>query len=411
MTLRRAVLLLAATSGFAQEWTQWRGPNRDGVAAGFRAPASWPAALTRRWSVPAGSGYSSPVVSATHIFAHTREQDQEVVGAFERASGKLAWRKSYPAAFQKNKYALSMGQGPFSTPLLQQGRLFTLGATAILSCWDARTGGLLWRHDYSGAADTSRLFTGTAMSPAIDEGRLLIHTGDDSKGVFRALDAATGTERWRWEGDGPGYASPLVVTLGGTRQIVTLTDRRAIGLAAADGALLWSIPFKDEWNENIVTPVFHEGRLIFSGVRTGTFALEITRGAGAWTTKKTWDNSGIAMYMSSPVLDGPHLYGLSSRNKGQFFCLDASTGRVLWTTTGRETQNASLVSAGEFLLLLTAEGELIVTRKNPQRWVQVARYTVSGSPAFAHPVLLGEGVLIKDDRALSLWDWAAASGR
>src|SRR5918993_973895 len=192
------------------------------LCGGGATAKEWPKALVQKWKVAAGGGYSSPVVAGGRVFLHTRQGEQEVVSAFELATGKAVWTKSYDAAFDKNQYAVKMGKGPNSTPLVHEGRLYTLGVNAVLSAFDAKTGALLWRKDF-GRPDTSKLFCGTAMSPVIEKGLLIVHVGDDRGGKVVAFDAASGAERWSWAGDGPGYASPVVAELAGARQVVTLT--------------------------------------------------------------------------------------------------------------------------------------------------------------------------------------------
>jgi outer membrane protein assembly factor BamB len=387
----------------AQDWTQWRGPARDGVVKAFPTPAAWPKELTRKWKVEAGGGYSSPVVAGGRVFLHTREGEQEVVTSFDLATGKTVWAKSYPAPFAKNQYAVRMGKGPNSTPVVHQGRLYTLGVTAILSAFDARTGELKWRKDFSPKIDTSKLFCGTAMSPVVEKNTLIAHVGDDRGGSMIAFDLATGAEKWEWFGDGPGYASPLVVDLAGARQVVTLTDKSVVGVSADNGKLLWKAPFPDEWNENIVTPVVAGKTLIVSGVRQGTRAFEIVRTAGGFEAKQLWHNPQVQMYMSSPVLEGDLLYGMSNTRKGQYVCLDAKTGQTLWATEGRDGSQAAVLSAGSVLLFLTSDADLIVAAKSRKAFEPLARYKVAESATWAHPALLGKQILVKDEASLSLW--------
>lgn len=395
--------VLGMTTVSAQEWPQWRGPNRDGVLTGFAAPATWPQELTRVWKSPVGGGYSSPIVSGSRIYVHTQQEGKEVISSIDMKSGKTLWSQSYPADFNKNRYAREMDKGPYSTPLVHDGSLYTLGTTGILSSFDARTGDLKWRKDFSEYADTSRLFCGTAMSPLVDRGLLMVHVGDDRTGWVIGFDANTGSERWRWKGDGPGYASPIVADLEGERQFITLTDKSVIGISVEDGRLLWSFSHADEWNENIVTPVLDGNRLIISGVRQGTRAIELKKNGEAWAPTQLWHNSKIRMYMSSPVLSGGFLYGLSSLRKGQFFCLDIRNGEARWTTLGREAENASILASQEFLFLLTDEGRLIVAAKSPEGFSPLARYTVADGPTWAHPVLWKGGILVKDSTSISLW--------
>ncbi|HYP26496.1 MAG TPA: PQQ-binding-like beta-propeller repeat protein [Blastocatellia bacterium] len=408
MRIQKAILLSALLAGLsaqtaaAQDWNQWRGPGRDGVVSA-QAPSKWPKTLRSVWKVPVGGGYSSPVVSDGRVIVHSRREESEVVSVFDLKTGKPLWDSSYPVPFNKNQYAIEMGKGPNSTPVVSGGRVYTLGVSAILSCFDLKSSELKWRKDFSKEIDTSKLFTGTAMSPVLEKGMVIVHVGDDRRGRVIAYDAVTGEERWKWEGDGPGYASPIVVNLEGERQLVTLTDKSAVGISADSGRLLWKLPFPDEWNENIVTPVLYQKTLIFSGVRAGTMGVKVARSGDQWAAEKVWHNPELAMYMSSPVLDGDHLYGLSAKKKGQFFCLDAKTGKTLWATTGREGSNAAVLSAGKSLLFLTTDASLIVVNKSASGFEQLARYTVADNPVWSHPVLLGKQILIKDSSNLSLW--------
>jgi outer membrane protein assembly factor BamB len=217
-----------------------------------------------------------------------------------------------------------------------------------------------------------------------------------------ALSAETGDLKWSWTGDGPGYASPIVFNIGGSNQIVTQTQKSIAGFSAASGELFWQIPFETEYVQNIVTPVVYGQTLILSGLDKGTFAIKLVKRGQKWETEQVWKNPDVSMYMNSPVLRGDYLYGLSHKRKGQFFCLDARTGRSVWTTDGREGDNAAIVGAGPFLLLLTDGAELTVARTDPKQFEVVKKYSVADSPTWAHPVVIGKRVLIKDLSSLAL---------
>jgi len=381
----------------AGNWPQWRGPARDGSIDAPAAPAEWPTSFARTWRVDVGEGYSSPVVSAGRVFVHSRKDPIELVTAIDLSTGATVWQQSYTAAFTKNKYANLMAKGPNATPLVDDGRVFTLGASGLLVAWDAASGRRLWSKDFSGIVDTSKLFCGTSASPLLVNGLVVVQVGSDvGGGLVAALDPATGTSRWEWKGDGPGYASPAVIRVGSSSQIVTLTNRSVVGLDAAAGRLLWTIPFTDEWHENIVAPTWTGTELIVSGTRQGTHAYRLAERNGAWEATQAWKNSDIAMYMSSPVVADGVLYGHSARRKGQFVALDAASGAVKWATEGREGAHASVLLAPRHVVFLTEGGDLIVARRGSSGFEVEKRYEVAESETYAMPVVMGRDLIVRD---------------
>jgi outer membrane protein assembly factor BamB len=326
-----------------------------------------------------------------------------VVTAIDLATGKVVWEQKYAAPTSKNPYARQMAKGPYSTPLAADGRLYTLGTTAILSAWNAASGDLLWRKDFSSTIDTSKLFCGTAMSPLQTRDGLIVHVGDDRGGVMTAFDPRTGQQRWTRKLHGPGYASPIEITVHSVRQIVTMTTRSVVGVQADSGALLWEFPFDDEWNENIVTPVATASGVIVSGVRQGTRALEIARAGATWSARQTWHTPDVTMYMSSPVLTGGTIFGHSAKRKGQFVAMNPSDGSLRWSTEGRAGVSASVAVAGSHLVFLTTESEIIVAAVDPEAYRELRRYTVASSPTYAHPVLLRDRLIVRDATHVTVW--------
>ena len=398
-----ALLIACSAAAVEAQWPQWRGPNRDGVVAAASVPAAWPAKPTVKWKQSVGEGYSSPVVANGRVYVHSRKDPEEIVTAFDLTTGKPVWTARYQSAVNKNKYAAAMSKGPFSTPLVAGGRLFTLGTTAVLTAFDAATGAVKWRKDWSKEIDMSKLFTGTSMSPLIDGGLLIVHIGDDGGGAFRALDPATGAEKWSLPGHGPGYASPIVATLAGTRQLITMTDKAVVGVDTATGKQLWAIPFPDEWNENIVTPVVAGDILVVSGIRKGTLGYRIEKKGTAFAATQVWQNMEVPMYMSSPVVDRGYVYGFSSKRKGQLFCLDARTGTLKWSTEGRAGMNAAIQSAGADLVVLTTEADLLVVKRTPEKFEELRRYKVADGQTWAQPVLVPNGIVIRDADSVAFW--------
>ena len=387
----------------AQEWPQWRGPARDGSVSAKNTPAKWPDSLRRAWRVEIGEGYSSPVVSAGRVFVHGRRDPEEIVEAINLADGKIVWQQKYQAAFQKNQYAVSMAKGPHATPLVIGNRLFTLGVTAMLNAWDTATGKLLWTRDFSKSIDTSNLFCGTAASPLAVDGRVVVQVGSDVRGgQILGLNSATGATEWEWKGLGPGYASPVVIDLGGQTHLVTLTEGSIVGVDGKNGKELWSVPFPDEYHENISTPVWTGTYLIVSGTRQGTHAYSLAQANGKWQPTEAWKNPDVAMYMSSPVFGDGLLYGHSSKKKGQFVAVDAKTGALKWASDGREGEHASLLLTPQNVVFLTNGADLIVAKRNTPSFTVEKRYEIAQASTFAMPVLLGSSILVRDATGLML---------
>lgn len=401
-TVVALVITTSAQSGFAQDWPQWRGPNRDGMSSGFIAPKTWPEKLKPVWKISVGAGHASPLVVGGKIYLHSRENDNEVVAGFDLNTGKTLWRQSYTAPYSMNMAAFSHGKGPKSTPAFSNGKLYTFGISGILSCFEAATGNLQWRKEFSKQFKETSPTYGVSMSPIIDNSLCIVHAGGPQQGALMAFDAETGAVKWSWQGDGPGHASPIVAELAGTRQIITQTQKFCVGIAAATGQLLWKIPFTTDYDQNIVTPIISQGLIIFSGLDKGTFAVKVNKSGASWTTEQVWHNKELSMYMNSPVLSGPLLFGMSHRRSGQYFCLDAKTGATLWTSEGRQGDNAAIITAGDFLFLLNDEANLIVAEASAKAYEPVAKYTVADSETWAHPVVAGNNILIKDNSTLAL---------
>lgn len=395
------LLLAFAPTGNAQDWSQWRGPGRDGLVPASFAPKAWPESLKRVWRVETGEGYSSPLISHGRVFVHSRQDPEEMVTAIDYAKGTVLWQKKYAAPFNKNQYAVKMAKGPNATPLVFGDRLFTIGVTGVVSAWDTATGKQLWTKDFSNTVDTSKLFCGTAASPLLVNGLVVVQVGSDVHGgKIMALDPATGTSRWEWRGPGPGYASPVVINVGGTSQLVTMTNSSIVGLNAKDGVELWSAPFPDEWHENIVTPIWTGSHLIVSGPRQGTHAIALAQVNGKWQAIEAWKNADVTMYMSSPVYGDGLIYGLSEKRKGQFVALDEKTGAIRWITEGREGEHASVMLTPANLVYLTNNGDLIIARRATSKFEVEKKYDVAESATWAAPVFLGTDLLVRDASGL-----------
>jgi outer membrane protein assembly factor BamB len=410
MTIVRFALVVALLCGSlvrveaqraSTEYTQWRGANRDGAVASFTEPATWPQQLTQRWKAEVGPGYATPLVSGNRVYMFSRLGEDEVMSAFDAETGKVIWQTKYPASFTMQKSAARHGPGPKSTPVLFEGKLYAIGMTGIVTAYDAATGKQLWQKP--GEPGLIPLYTSHAFSPMVEGGAVIFHVGGHDKGALTAFDLNTGAVKWRWDGDGPGYGSPIVVELGGTRQIVTLTQQKLIGVDAGTGALLWERPYVTPSTTNSVTPILHGQTLIISGTGQPVVAFTVTRQNNQWTTTNVWENTDATYRLSNAVIVNDVLYALGTRNMGQYFGVDAKSGRTLWMSEGRQAGNAAIAKAGNVLFSLEDDGELVVLRSSRTAFEPLQRYKLSQEETWAQPAIVGNRIFVKDSSSLTLW--------
>jgi outer membrane protein assembly factor BamB len=387
------------TAVAAQDWPQWRGPNRDGGIAAFTPPSSWPAALTKRWQVEIGTGYATPVVVGDRVFAFSREGEDEVLRAVDAASGKQIWRAAYPAQFTMSPATRQHGPGPKSTPTYANGRLFTLGMTGVVLAFDARDGKVLWQ----APAPSSQPMYHTAMSPVVDGNLVIVHVGGPGAGALTAFDVATGKVAWQWTGDSPAYGSPIVADLGGTRQVITFTHENFIAVARDTGALLWRRPYTTPATTTAQTPLIHRGMVIESGRANGITAFRPTREGSTWTTPNVWHTDEVSVHMSDVVEVDGAIYGLSHLNRGQYFALDLESGKVLWKGDPRRAEHAAMARFGQTIFSLEDDGELVVLQASRTGFQPVKSYEVATSATWAQPAISGHRIFVRDVNTLALW--------
>jgi outer membrane protein assembly factor BamB len=390
-------LLFAATAAAQnapQDYPQWRGKTRDGSASAFAAPASWPETLKRKWKVEVGDGYATPIVVGSLVYAFTRRDGNEVLTALDAETGARRWQTGYAAPYAVTSPTAAHGAGPKATPVFHEGKLFTLGISGIVAAFDAASGRLLWRTD----APAEHPYFSAASSPLGDTGVVIAHPGN--YGPLTAFDADTGRVKWT-AGDGGFFASPIVATLAGARQVITVTQSSVIGVSIADGAVLWKYPWPGGMGGTM--PVLHGDTVIVSAGNAGVAAFTPTTRDGKWTAETIWETKDVSMYISNPVVIGDTLFGLSTRNSGQFFAIDAKTGTVLWLGQPRQATNTAVVKAGDLLFLLDDDAELIVARGSRTGFEPLQRYIVADSATWAQPAISGNRVFVKDVTSLTLW--------
>jgi outer membrane protein assembly factor BamB len=402
--MRYAILLCLFPCLFGADWSQWRGPNRN-ATTDVQVPSTWPDRLKKGWSITVGEGHSSPVVVGDRVYQHTRLDDQEVVYCLNWKDGKEIWKVTNKAPYEMHSAATGHGKGPKSTPTVVDGRVYTFGISGILSCLDAKKGEVLWRKEFGKQFKTTSPLYGTAMSPLVIDGLCIAHVGGHDQGNLAAFDAKTGEEKWSATKDGPGYSSPILATLANKKQLVTQTQNHLVGINPKNGQLLWKVPFTTGYDQNAITAVTHKNLVVFSGYEKPLQALKVLNTVDGFDTEEVWANRNFPLYMSSPVLVGDRLFGLSQKKRGVLFCVDCNTGKVIWENEGRSGDNASLVAVGKVILVLNTDGKLLVLNAARNQFDVIKEYTVSDTPTWAHLAIFEGGILVKDLKTLTRWDW------
>jgi outer membrane protein assembly factor BamB len=279
------------------------------------------------------------------------------------------------------------------------GKIVTLGVGGVVSCLDLN-GKLIWRKDPFPKI-VPRFFT--SMSPIIVDGMAIVHVGGQGNGGIIAFDLTTGDEKWRWAAEGPEYASPALMTVDGVKQIVTLAEKSIVGIATADGKLLWQLPFAPANRAyNAATPIIDGQTVIYMGAGRGIKAVKIEKKGDAFATAELWSNADVAPQFNTPVLRDGFLFGLS--DKGNLFCVDSRTGKTAWVDqTARDRGGfAAVVGAGSCLMALPSSSELTVFKLNDKQYEELAKIKVSDTPIYAHPVIAGNRIIIKDQETVAM---------
>ena len=392
-----SVWSLSVAGLVADDWPQWRGPHRDGKVPGFKAPEKWPERLTQKWKVIVGVGDSTPALVGDKLYTFGRQDADEVIQCLDVVNGKAVWENRYPADHVVTG-APARHPGTRSSPAIADNKICTLGVGGILSCLDAQNGKVLWRKqstdDYQGIPYKSD----ASMSPLLEGGMCFVHLGGKTNGALFAFDLVNGAPKWKWTGDGPASSSPVVMTAQSTKQLVTLTAKSVVGLSLADGKLLWQIPFEAVQGNN-TTPVVSGQTVIYTGQGKGTFAVKIEGQGSEFAAIPLWTNKQIGARFTTPVLKDGLLYGYN----GHFSCANAETGTTLWEDATNRGNSAALVDAGSIMLALTVNSELTVLKPSDKEYIELAHFKVADTETWAHPVVSGNRVFVRDRESVALW--------
>ncbi len=395
---------LAATAttetlkGPAPYWTDYRGPKRDGTYQEVPVLADWPAAgLTPLWKQPVGGGYASFVVARGRAFTIEQRGSQEVVAAYDVPTGRELWTNAWPAEFRESMG----GDGPRATPTWSDGRIYALGATGELRSLDEGSGKVIWRTNILSDSDARNLDWGMSAAPLVVDDTVIVLPGGSNGQSVVGYDRLTGKRAWSALGDKQAYASPMLVTLNGVRQLLVVSATRMMGLVPGAGKVLWEYPFPTYNGINAAQPlVIGDNRVFVSAsYGAGCAMVELSRDGDRFSVREVWRNNRMKNRFSGSVLRDGVIYGL---DEGILAALDAETGELKWKA-GRYGYGQILL-AGNNLIVLTEDGDLALVRAVPERHEELTRFHVLEGKTWNVPAIAGGYLLVRNLAEMAAFD-------
>ena len=392
----------APTNNWTPDWAFFRGPRWDGHYTARPLNVAWGTRpLTPVWKQPVGGGYASFVTARLGdlSLAFTIEQRgrQEVVAAYDVATGRERWTAKWDAEFKE----FMGGDGPRATPTFHDGRLYALGAEGELRALDAATGATLWRTNILSDAGASNLQWGMSASPLIVDDTVVTIPGGSRGRSLIAYNRLTGARAWSAGDDGQSYSSPMLVTLDGVRQILNVSAKRIMGLNPANGAVLWEFPWVTMYDVNAGQPIVIGDNRVFmsSGYDHGAVVLEIDMNGTRGSVKEIWQNNRMKNQFASSHFHNGFIYGLDD---GILACVDANTGERKWKA-GRYGHGQTVLVDGH-LIIATEEGDVALVRATPDKHDELARFPVLDGKTWNHPAFSDGRLLVRNISTMAMFD-------
>ena len=392
------LILLTWCQALGEDWPQFLGPSRNGVYSGAEV-GSWPkSGPTVVWKIDVGQGFSGPVVARGRVILFHRRENRAIVESLDAATGRGVWLAEYPTFYRDD---FGFDEGPRATPAIAGERIYTFGAEGVLEALDFATGKRIWSVDTQQKFGAGKGFFGAACSPLVEDGRVLMNVGGPNGAGVAAFDAATGKVLWTATSDEAGYSAPVLVTIGGLRHALFFTRNALVDIDAATGKVRFQFPWRSRSHAsvNAAAPVV-AGNLVFLSASYGTGATVVQIDGGG--VKQLWasDDALSNHYATSVYRDG-YLYGYHGRQEyGQSLrCIELKTGKVQWSADGFGAGTVTL--AGDRLLLLRENGELVLAAASPKEFRPLARAQLLPAVVRAYPALADGKLYVRNERTLA----------
>lgn len=335
--------------GVGVGWPALLGPSGDCASPERGLDLSWPeSGPPQQWRIAVGTGYSSPVVLHDTVVMFHRQGDREVVDGLNAETGRKRWSFSWPARYQ---CPFNHSSGPYSTPVLEQGRLYAIGAAGDLYCLDLDDGREIWHRNLYDDYQVVIEVWPAAASPLLERDRLIINAGGRKTGAgIVAIDKTTGRTLWTATEDGASCSTPRAATIHGKRYVFVWTADALVALDPATGRVYWRIPFCANNHEAAhgTPPLIVGDIVVVSGYQVGNLCLRVLPDGGyreLWRDKRRLLDS---QYNNLLHVDG-HVCGFSAVRR-RLRCLDLGEGNLKWSWRSKILNGTSLAVDGAYVL-------------------------------------------------------------
>jgi outer membrane protein assembly factor BamB len=422
--------VIAAEIDEGVSWPTWRGSRHNGHVEAATLPKVWPAPAPQPlWKAPLSEGWSSPIVADGKVFVTDRRDALERAAAYDATTGVLVWERTNPIDFDPHPVGRRHGNGPKATPVYSAGKVYTLGIAGWLQCLDARTGAVVWskslpsefgerrplpegrafvqQEDYVVVPVAARegapvpLF-GYTGSPIVVDDVLITAVGGTRGGTIMAFDKHTGAVVWKSLEENVSYSSPIVGAPVGRRQIIVATGPQLVGLDIADGKVLWSVPYQNQYDETIGTPVVAGDYVLLTAVGRPLSAWRIVAEAGKLRAVEAWQNEDLSSYLSSVIATEAHVFGMN--DGGEWNCAELATGKLMWRG-GNFGYYCTPVMAGDQTLAWNEQSQLAVIAADPKEYRQIASYQLGDEPSWTSPAVVGNRLYVRTRTSLACYEW------
>jgi outer membrane protein assembly factor BamB len=400
-------LLVCAAAARAGDWPQWLGPKRDGSTTETVAPWKAKETLKVLWHETAGPGFSSPVVAGGRVFVHAcvKDKEAEEVVARDTATGKLLWKDTYA----RPRFQSVLGNGPRATPTVAGKRLYSMGINGVLSCYEVEGGKRLWQVNPYQQFKAELPRFAVCCSPLVVGNRVIVSIGGKGRCVV-ALHADTGEVQWQALDDAASTSSPVLFTGGARRRgaapdVVFMTPLRLVGLDPLDGTLRWEYPMVFQPAGTSPTPVAVGDKIVASTQAHGAVAVRVGKKDDRSAADSAWQDRDVKSYFSSGVAAGDLLVLVTNTVEplpaAALTCLEAGTGKQLWTREKAGYFHAGVIRTGDGrLLVLNDSGVLTLLELDAKGSRELARAKVCGG-TLVTPALADGKLFVRDDKGVT----------